>query len=56
MHTLPWLHVVPEQGALPVGLLLPVAGRTYVARLDGRETGDTDSVFRQFYDGLEPPD
>nr|WSW47933.1 barstar family protein [Streptomyces sp. NBC_01001] len=56
MHNVPWLHVAPEQGALPVDLLLPVAGRTYVARLDGREMRDTDAVFQQFYDGLRLPD
>ncbi|WUT66377.1 barstar family protein [Streptomyces sp. NBC_00683] len=53
---MPWVHVVSEQGALPVDLLLPVTGRTYVARLDGREMRDTDSVFQQFYDGLKLPD
>ncbi|MFI8263907.1 barstar family protein [Streptomyces sp. NRRL F-2747] len=51
----PWMHVVPEQGALPVDLLLPMTGRTYVARLDGREMRDTDSVFQQFHDGLKLP-
>lgn len=56
MHIVPWVHVVPEQGALPVDLLLPVTGRTYVARLDGREMRDTDTVFQQFYDGLRPPE
>ncbi|MFE6847579.1 barstar family protein [Streptomyces sp. NPDC057686] len=56
MDNVPWLHVTPEQGALPVDLLLPVPGRTYVARLDGREMRDTDAVFRQFYDGLRLPD
>ncbi|MDX3533092.1 barstar family protein [Streptomyces sp. MB09-01] len=54
MHTVPWVHVVPEQGALPVGLLL--TGRTYVARVDGRQMRDTDAVFQQFYDGLRLPD
>ncbi|MFF4429653.1 barstar family protein [Streptomyces sp. NPDC001513] len=49
-----WVHVVPEQGSLPVELLL--TGRTYVARLDGRQMCDTDAVFRQFYDGLRLPD
>ncbi|WP_328622688.1 barstar family protein [Streptomyces sp. NBC_00354] len=33
-----------------------MAGRTYVARLDGREMRDTDAVFQQFYDGLRLPD
>ncbi|MFE7245907.1 barstar family protein [Streptomyces sp. NPDC057580] len=56
MHTVPWVHVVPEQGALCVDLLLPMTGRAYVARLDGREMRDTDSVFQQFYDGLKLPD
>ncbi|GGQ34986.1 hypothetical protein GCM10010215_68700 [Streptomyces virginiae] len=56
MDTPPWLHVIPEQGALPVDLLLPTAGRTYVARLDGREMPDTDAVFQGFYDGLKLPD
>ncbi|MGW2995625.1 barstar family protein, partial [Streptomyces sp. NPDC001193] len=56
MYTVPWLHVVAKQGALPVDLLLPVTGRTYVARLDGREMRDTDAVFQQFYDGLRLPD
>lgn len=56
VHTVPWVHVVPEQGALPVDLLLPVTGRTYVARLDGRQMRDTDAVFQQFYDGLRLPD
>ncbi|MFI1398065.1 barstar family protein [Streptomyces sp. NPDC020681] len=56
MHTVPWVHVVPEQGALPVDLLLPKTGRTYVARLDGREMRDTDAAFQQFYDGLRLPD
>ncbi|WP_234323670.1 barstar family protein [Streptomyces sp. NRRL F-2580] len=51
---MPWLHVVPERGALPVDLLL--TGRTYVARLDGRQMRDTDAVFLQFYDGLRLPD
>ncbi|MFB0633487.1 hypothetical protein [Streptomyces sp. AB3(2024)] len=50
MVTVPWLHVVEKRGALPVDLLLPVTGRTYVARLDGREMRDTDAVFQQFYD------
>ena len=54
MHNMPWVHVVPEQGALPVDLLL--TGRTYVARLDGRQMCDTDAVFQQFYDGLRLPD
>ncbi|MDT0453148.1 barstar family protein [Streptomyces hesseae] len=31
-------------------------GRTYVARLDGREMRDTDAVFQQFYDCLRLPD
>ncbi|MFJ3723735.1 barstar family protein [Streptomyces sp. NPDC090045] len=48
------MRVVPEQGALPVDLLL--TGRTYVARLDGRRMCDTDGVFREFYDGLGLPD
>lgn len=56
MHTVPWVHVVPEQGALPVDLLLPETGRTYVVRLDGREMRDTDAVFLQFYDRLKLPD
>ncbi|MFJ6632301.1 barstar family protein [Streptomyces sp. NPDC091376] len=56
VHTVPWVHVVPEQGALPVDLLLPMTGTTYVARLDGREMRDTDAVFQQFYDGLRLPD
>lgn len=56
VHTVPWMHVVPEQGALPVDLLLPTTGRAYVARLDGREMRDTDGVLRQFYDGLRLPD
>ncbi|MFC7014362.1 barstar family protein [Streptomyces viridiviolaceus] len=54
--TVPWLHVVSEPGAVPVDLLLPMTGRTYVARLDGREMRDTDAVFQQFYDGLRLPD
>ncbi|MEU1482820.1 barstar family protein [Streptomyces sp. NPDC005752] len=33
-----------------------MTGRTYVARLDGREMRDTDAVFQQFYDGLRLPD
>ncbi|WP_205020792.1 barstar family protein [Streptomyces sp. HB132] len=33
-----------------------MTGRTYVARLDGREMRDTDSVVQQFYDGLQVPD
>ncbi|MFH7595271.1 barstar family protein [Streptomyces racemochromogenes] len=33
-----------------------MTGRTYVARLDGREMSDTDSVFQQCYDGLKLPD
>lgn len=56
MHTVPWVHVVPEQGALPVDLLLPASGRTYVVRLDGREMRDTDAVFLHFYDRLKLPD
>ncbi|MFE5768328.1 barstar family protein [Streptomyces sp. NPDC056485] len=56
MHFVPWMHVVPEQGALSVDLLLPMTGRTYVARLDGREMRDADEVFRQFYDRLKLPD
>ncbi|MGW8887903.1 barstar family protein [Streptomyces sp. NPDC055749] len=51
-----WAHVIPEQGALPVDLLLPTTGGTYVARLDGREMRDTDAVFQQFYDALRLPD
>ncbi|MEU9083440.1 barstar family protein [Streptomyces sp. NPDC048357] len=51
---MPWVHVVPERGALPVDLLL--TGRTYVARLDGRQMHDTDGVFQEFYDGLRLPD
>lgn len=56
MHTFPWMHIVPEPGALPVNLLLPVTGRTYVARLNGREMRDADGVFQQFYDELRLPD
>ncbi|MGW7452735.1 barstar family protein [Streptomyces sp. NPDC054787] len=56
VYTVPWLHVLAKQGALPVDLLLPVTGRTYVARLDGREMRDTDALFQQFYDGLRLPD
>ncbi|GGT26342.1 hypothetical protein GCM10010271_32540 [Streptomyces kurssanovii] len=56
MHAVPWLHVVAKQGALPVDLLLPATGRTYVARLDGREMHDADTVFQQFYDRLRLPD
>ncbi|MFG2096288.1 barstar family protein [Streptomyces sp. NPDC048612] len=56
MRTVPWVHVVPEQGSLPVDLLLPMTGRTYVARLDGREMRDTDAVFQEFCDGLRLPD
>jgi hypothetical protein len=56
VHDVPWLHVVAKQGALPVDLLLPVTGTTYVARLDGREMHDADAVFQQFYDGLRLPD
>ncbi|MGW3009938.1 barstar family protein [Streptomyces sp. NPDC001219] len=56
MHIERWVHVVPEQGALPVDLLLPITGRTYVARLDGREMRDMDCVLQQFYDGLKLPD
>ncbi|WP_328959958.1 barstar family protein [Streptomyces virginiae] len=41
---------------MPVDLLLPMTGRTYVVRLDGREMGDTDAVFTQFYDRLRLPD
>ncbi|WP_309144494.1 barstar family protein [Streptomyces sp. BR123] len=52
----PWLHVVPQHGAVPVDLLFPVTGRTYAARLDGREMRDTDAVFLQFYDALRLPD
>ncbi|MFJ4735032.1 barstar family protein [Streptomyces sp. NPDC088770] len=33
-----------------------MTGRTYVARLDGREMRDTDAVFQQFYNGLRLPD
>ncbi|MFE6835094.1 barstar family protein [Streptomyces sp. NPDC057705] len=54
VHAAPWVHVVPEHGALPVDLLL--TGRTYVARLDGRRMCDTDAVFQEFYDGLRLPD
>ncbi|MFI9047329.1 barstar family protein [Streptomyces sp. NPDC053427] len=53
---MPWLHGGAKQDALPVDLLLPVTGRTYVARLDGREMHDTDAVLQQFYDGLKLPD
>ncbi|MDH6544870.1 barstar family protein [Streptomyces sp. SPB4] len=56
MTTAPWLHVVAKQGALPVDLLLTVTGRTYVARLDGREMRDTNAVFLQFYDKLRLPE
>lgn len=56
MHTVPWVHVVPEQGALPVDLLFPATGRTYAVRFDGREMRDTDAVFQQFYDRLKLPD
>ncbi|MEV7561317.1 barstar family protein [Streptomyces sp. NPDC089795] len=56
MHIAPWVHVVAEQGAVPVDLLLPMTGRTYVIRLDGREMGDTDGVFLQFYDRMKLPD
>ncbi|MER6254782.1 barstar family protein [Streptomyces sp. NPDC001584] len=56
VRTVPWVHVVPEQGALPVDLLLPDTGRTYAVRLDGREMRDTDAVFLQFYDRLKLPD
>ncbi|MGY4386980.1 RNAse (barnase) inhibitor barstar [Streptomyces sp. TE12347] len=56
MHIAPWVHVVPEQGAVPVDLLLSMTGTTYVVRLDGREMGDTDAVFLQFYDRLKLPD
>ncbi|MFD3698809.1 barstar family protein [Streptomyces sp. NPDC058646] len=53
---MPWLHVVAKSGAVPVDLLLPVTGRTYVVRLDGRAMGDEDAVFQQFYDGVPLPD
>ncbi|MEV5877449.1 barstar family protein [Streptomyces sp. NPDC052101] len=33
-----------------------MTGRTYVARLDGREMRDTDAVFQQFYERLRLPD
>ncbi|WP_372412100.1 barstar family protein [Streptomyces luteireticuli] len=33
-----------------------MTGRTYAARLAGREMRDTDAVFQQFYDGLRFPD
>ncbi|MFF4447670.1 barstar family protein [Streptomyces sp. NPDC001502] len=56
MRTVPWVHVVPEQGALPVDLLLPTTGSTYAVRLDGRQMRDTDAVFLQFYDKLKLPD
>ncbi|MCL8010463.1 barstar family protein [Streptomyces sp. AS02] len=56
MHTVPWVHVVPEQGAVPVDLLLPVTGRTYAARLNGRQMHDPDAVFQEFYDELRLPD
>lgn len=56
MLTVPWLHVIPEHGALPVDLLLPRTGRAYVARFDGRAMHDTDAVFQEFYDGLALPD
>ncbi|MFI1944544.1 hypothetical protein ACH46F_11910 [Streptomyces virginiae] len=41
---------------MPVDLLLSMTGTTYVVRLDGREMGDTDAVFLQFYDRLKLPD
>jgi RNAse (barnase) inhibitor barstar len=50
------MHIVPERGALPLALLLPVSGRTHVARLDGRRMPDADAVFQQFYDRLKLPD
>ncbi|WP_051782524.1 MULTISPECIES: barstar family protein [unclassified Streptomyces] len=56
MQIAPWVHVVAEQGAVSVDRLLPMTGRTYVVRLDGREMGDTDAVFMQFYDRLRLPD
>ncbi|GGS82072.1 hypothetical protein GCM10010286_03320 [Streptomyces toxytricini] len=56
VHAVPWFHVVSEPAALPVDLLLPRTGRTYVARLDGREMRDADAVFQQFYDALRLPD
>lgn len=56
MHTAPWVHVVPQQGAVPVDLLLSMTGRTYVARLDGRQMHDPDAVFHEFYDELRLPD
>ncbi|WP_189715732.1 barstar family protein [Streptomyces phaeofaciens] len=55
----PWLHVVPDGSdgsGVPLGELLPVPGRTYVARVDGREMADVDGVFQQFWDGLRLPD
>ncbi|MFG2340428.1 barstar family protein [Streptomyces yangpuensis] len=56
MHSPPWLHVIAEGGVVPVDLLLPTTGTTYVARVDGREMTDLDAVFRSFYDGLRLPD
>lgn len=56
MEAVPWVHVVGEREALPVDVLLPVTGTTYVARLDGRQMLDPDSVFQQFYDRLRLPD
>ncbi|WP_052757761.1 barstar family protein [Streptomyces yangpuensis] len=56
VHDPPWLHVIAAGGALPVDLLLPATGTTYVARVDGREMADLDGVFQSFYDGLRLPD
>ncbi|MFF3617204.1 barstar family protein [Streptomyces sp. NPDC002580] len=55
MDTVPWVHVVPEGGAVSVDLLLPLTGGMYVARLDGRKMHDTDAAFQQFYDELRLP-
>jgi hypothetical protein len=52
----PWLHVVPDQSGVPLGELLPVSGRTYVARVDGLGMTDMDAVFQRFWDALRLPD
>ncbi|MEV6654796.1 barstar family protein [Streptomyces sp. NPDC051219] len=52
----PWMHIVDDQGGVPLAELLPVSGRTYVARLDGRRMGNTDAVFEQFWDGIKLPE
>ncbi|MEU5149891.1 hypothetical protein AB0G42_22255 [Streptomyces yangpuensis] len=49
VHDPPWLHVMAAGGALPVDLLLPTTGTTYVARVDGREMADLDGVFQIVY-------